>query len=216
MNEKFEQWIPWYVNGTLKQDERVEMDRYLANHAEARAEVATLMRAAKAMKSSAERVPADRGLYEVLARIDTEKLARRQAIKLTKTSRVGPWGAIRNWLGTSWTQPAFAVALTVIGVQSLYLFRAGNDEMQMRGAKVNSSTAGPAKDMAYLRVVFKPTATEGELRVLLGGNGVNFVLGPGDSGEYVLSVASKDSVRALQTLQGSNIVASVNAADSPK
>ena len=162
MNEKIEQWLPWYVNGTLSATERAEMERYLAGDADARLEVAAFTRAANAMKSGSQRVPTDRGLYELMSRIHAEKSTR------NRPAATGFLSALSAWFGTSWTQPAFALAVAVIGVQSFMMLR-GTEDMQMRGAatsaSANSSPSSTARaggaDVAYLRVLFKPTATEG-------------------------------------------------------
>jgi anti-sigma-K factor RskA len=215
MNEQIEQWIPWYVNGTLGTKERAAMDRYLATDADARAEIALLSHAATAMKSSVGRVPTDRGLDRALARIRAEKSphpAKRNAAK-----PAGLLGALRTWFNTSWTQPAFALALVVIGAQSVFLMRDAPETMLMRGS--NSATVPAAIEIAnkaFLRVNFKPTATEGEIRVLMAGGNANFVAGPGENGEYTLSVAEKDAVKTLAIFAASNIVATASSAPAPR
>jgi hypothetical protein len=232
MNEQIEQWIPWYVNGTLGANERAEMDRYLATNQEARAEVALFAKAAAAMKASAERVPADIGLQSVLARIQADKIAKNVAASSATTkptlakapaanAKRGFLQSLTGWLSASWAQPALVAALAVIGVQSFMLFGGGKDEMQMRGntptPAATSATPGKAAiDSAYLRVMFKATATEGEIRVLLGGNGAHFASGPGESGEYLVVVPSKDAMRTLDTFKKSNVIASVNSSAAPK
>ncbi|MGL5002798.1 MAG: hypothetical protein ACRDAM_07635, partial [Casimicrobium sp.] len=72
-----------------------------------------------------------------------------------------------------------------------------------------------AKDRAFLRVAFKPTATEGEIRVVLSGANASFYTGPNDAGEYVLSVVNNDAARALELLKASNIVATANPSAAP-
>jgi anti-sigma-K factor RskA len=215
MNEQIEQWIPWYVNGTLGAKERAEMDRYLATDPEARAEVALLTNAASAMKSSAARIPADRGLHQVLARIHAEKSSRPTTRKVEKSA--GWFESLRTWFGTSWTQPAFALALVVIGTQSVLLLRETPETMQMRGAN-SATTPGTtaATGTAFLRVNFKPTATEGEMRILMAGSNVAFAAGPGENGEYTLSVAEKDAIKTLEVFKASNIVASAASALAPR
>jgi hypothetical protein len=215
MNEQIEQWIPWYVNGTLGAKERAAMDRYLATDAEARAEIALLGHAATALKSSVERVPTDRGLDRALARIRAEKSPR--PAKRSAAKPAGLLSALRTWFGTSWTQPAFALALVVIGTQSAFLMRDTPETMLMRGS---STTPAPAATdiatKAFLRVNFKPTATEGEIRVLMAGGNANFADGPGENGEYTLSVAEKDAVKTLAMFTASNIVATASSAPAPR
>jgi anti-sigma factor RsiW len=212
MNEQIEQWIPWYVNGTLGAKDRAEMDRYLATNAEAHAEIALLRKTTDAMRSSVAHVPADRGLHAVMARIHAEKMSSRKAQK-----PMGFIESIRTWLGGSWTQPALALALVVIGVQSTLLLRDAPQNLQMRGANgVIASSTAAAGPVAYLRVSFKPSATEGEMRVLLAVSNTNVTAGPGENGEYTLSVAEKDAVRALEIFTASQIVENAASTLAPR
>ncbi len=224
MNEQIEQWIPWYVNGTLGASERVTMDHYLRNDADARAEVALFQSAAAALKLSADRVPADRGLNEALTRIRAEKTTQRSTTQSKTTSSSAAKkpakfiDSLRAWFGTSWTQPAFAFALIVIGAQSILLLRDPPDTMLMRGASPTAAASTSVADanIAYLRVGFKPTATEGEIRVLLAGSSASFVSGPGDDGAYIITVPEKNAIRALEVFKGSNIVALANPSAGPR
>ncbi|MGL4234362.1 MAG: anti-sigma factor family protein [Casimicrobium sp.] len=219
MNEHIEQLLPWYVNGTLNPRERAEVERYLADHPEARADAQVLAKASLAMKASVAHIPETIGLDRALSAIRTETAQRGSKTqtqgKRPSATQTGWLGALGSWLGTSWVQPAFAMALVVIGAQSFVLFNKGGDEaMLMRGAPATAGDAF-AKDRAFLRVAFKPTATEGEIRVVLSGANASFYTGPNDAGEYVLSVVNNDAARALELLKASNIVATANPSAAP-
>jgi hypothetical protein len=218
MEEKFEHWIPWYVNGTLGANERAEMDRYLASNADAQRDVALFQQAASALIAQSNGVSVDIGLNKAIAKnraLSANKMGKSN-VELKSENVDTFFSVVRRWFGTSWLQPAFALALTVIGVQMFMLTR-GSNEMQMRGASTISATgAARSVDSAYLRVAFNPTATEGELRVLLSANQGNVVAGPGLEGEYVVAVPTANAMRALDVLRASRAVASANPTEAPK
>ncbi len=217
MEEKFEHWIPWYVNGTLGANDRAEMDRYLAGNAEAKREVALFQSTASALIAQSNSVAVNIGLDKAIAKnraLSTGSVGRSK-VELVSEKKTDLFSEIRRWFGSSWLQPAFALALTVIGVQ-MFLLTRGPEEMQMRGA-ASSATAGKQHvDAAYLRVAFNPTATEGELRLLISANQGSVVAGPGVSGEYVVAVPSANATKALELLRASRAVTSANPTEAPR
>jgi hypothetical protein len=217
MEEKFEHWIPWYVNGTLGANERAEMDRYLEGNTDAKREVALFQKAALALIAQSNGVSVNIGLAKAIEknRASSAYSIGRSSVKLDSSLNEGLLPSIRNWFNRSWLQPAFALALTVIGVQ-MYLLTRGSDEMQMRGASTTTAAERRHVDAAFLRVTFNPTATEGELRLLLSANQGSVVAGPGASGEYVVAVPSANASKALEVLRASRAVATANPTDAPR
>jgi anti-sigma factor RsiW len=209
MEEKYEHWLPFYVNGTLAPSERMEMDRYLAAHPEARADVALFSQVAQSMNALANRTPERIGLDKAIAQnrsFASEKKGRTSSMPLSQSLLAM---RVRDWFGRSWLQPAFAMALVVVGVQTVLLV-GGDDSVQMRGAASTSTSLRAAGDVVYLRVSFAPTATEGELRVLLAGSGASFASGPDESGAYTVSVSADRVTNALERLRASRVVVSAN------
>jgi hypothetical protein len=218
MDEKFEHWLPWYVNGTLGANERAEMDRYLANNTDAQRDVALFQKAASTLIAQSNSVSVNIGLDKAIAknRASSPYIVGQSSSRLDGNANENLFSSIRNWFGASWLQPAFVLALTVIGVQ-LFILTRGSEEMQMRGMPT-SATAGSARavDAAYLRIAFNPTATEGELRVLLAASQANVVAGPGVDGEYVVAVPTNSAMRALEVFRASRAVATANPTQAPK
>jgi anti-sigma factor RsiW len=189
--EQFEDWLPWYVNGTLGASERATMDAYLAQHPEARQEVTFYARMGETMKRRMEKVPADIGLAKTLARIELER--QKSTVKPATTEVQG--GLLSKLLGGGWMKPALALSAAVILGQSVLLVQQRQDATQYRG----TATSAPVKaDGAYLRVVFKANATEGEIRLLLASTEAWVAGGPGLAGEYFLRFAP-DKVQAAET-----------------
>jgi anti-sigma factor RsiW len=227
MNDTIEQLLPWYVNGTLPRDQREAVERYLAAHPETREEAALLIKAAQTLRADQMRVPETIGLDRTLERVRADKArvsAAEQSASLavgrarkteTANASIGFFDTLREWLGRSWAQPALVAALSVVGVQSALLFNRSNDEtMIMRGSAtvaVDAALIG----RTFVRVAFKPTATEGEIRIVLSGARSSFFSGPNEQGEYVLSVANEAAARGVEILKNSNIVASVQPIDAP-
>jgi hypothetical protein len=222
MEEKFEEWFPRYRDGTLPEKERAELDRYLASHPEAKADLDVFLKVASGLDARYSMVPSDIGLDKVIKKnraFDAESMGLKdKELKETQTKSNG-W---RNWVPAllggspvSWAQPAFALALVVIGVQSAMLLRP-SEEIQMRSSK-DSPKHGDALANAYLlRVAFQPTATEGEIRVLLAGNNARFVAGPDSEGTYTVAVPTNESIRVLETLKVAKIVAAVQPISSAR
>ncbi len=209
MDEKFEDWLPWYVNGTLGAKERTEMDRYLAANPEARSEALLFERTAEAMSRDADRVPTDLGLAKTLAKNSAHRANRKSG-----DDAANWYEAAKRWLGTSWLQPAFVLSITLLGAQSLWLIYDRSDH-PMRGQSATELRVR-SDQVSFLRVSFMPTATEGEIRLLIAGGRAKIVSGPGDNGEYLIAVPNIDAVRLLDTLRNSRVVATANPSDVPR
>lgn len=199
--EQFEDWLPWYVNGTLGAKERAAMDAYLAQHPEARQEVTFYARMGETMKRRMEKVPADIGLAKTLARIDQE--SQKSAVK-PAAPEAGP-SFFSRLLGGGWMKPALALSAAVILGQSVLLVQQRDAATQYRGA-----VTSPAKaDGAYLRVVFKANATEGEIRLLLASTEAWVAGGPGMAGEYFLRFQPAKVQAAEAALRASGLASEI-------
>jgi anti-sigma-K factor RskA len=199
--EQFEDWLPWYVNGTLGAKERAAMDAYLAAHPEARQEVTFYARMGETMKRRMEKVPADIGLGKTLARIEQER--QKSAVKPAAAETRGGW--LSKLLGGGWMKPALALSAAVILGQSVLLVQQRQEGTTYRGA----TTAPVQVDGAYLRVVFKANATEGEIRLLLASTEAWVAGGPGMSGEYFLRLSPAKVQAAEAALRASGLVSEI-------
>jgi hypothetical protein len=215
MDEKYEDWLPWYVNGTLGMAERSEMDRYLASNAEARSEALLFERAAEALSTHANRIPTDLGFAKTLKKNSAYRTNETRGDDEQVFDRMSAWlSAAKRWLGMSWLQPAFVVSLMGLCAQSLWLLYDRSDR-QMRGQSA-IDVQSRSDEMSYLRISFMPTATEGEIRLLVAGGRAKFVAGPSENGVYIVAVPNTDAVRLLDTLRNSRVVATANPSEAPK
>jgi hypothetical protein len=209
--EQFTEWLPWYINGTLNAKDRATMDAYLAKSSLARDEVQYYERMAATMKRRAENIPADIGLAQTLQRIKASPKA--QATPPAARRAVEPDASEPNWfqrlLGGGWMKPALGCAMAVIVAQGVLLVQQRDEAIIYRGkASVGDVKVptGVKAETTYLRVVFKPNATEGELRLLLASMNAWVAGGPGQSGEYYLRFTPDHVQGAMDQLKASGLV----------
>jgi anti-sigma factor RsiW len=208
MSDDVESLLPWYVNGTLAAADRARVERELERDASLRAALAFWRQTAQSQHASAMPAAEDVGLARTLARIRAES-APAAAPRLAQPAP-SLW---QRLFGGTWLKPAFATALAVIVVQSGLLL--APERMQYRGAAPadTPSTDATLAARVTLRVVFDPSVTEGQLRITLAAANAWYVGGPGDAGEYWLSVAPEQANAALETLRASGVVRAAATTD---
>ncbi len=204
------QLLPFYLNGTLSDADKQLVETELKAHPGLRRELVFQRSLAKHVQEHTERAPASIGLAKVLARIEQSEASE-------KKSSNGFWQAITHWFtGGAWMKPALALSLTAVVAQAWLLSQRPHvEEIQYRGGPDSTERRGTKAGRAYLSVVFQPTTSEAQLRMLLAGLSAQIIAGPGNSGEYVLEVPA-DRVSAIQTqLQQSGMTSYVAAARAP-
>jgi hypothetical protein len=210
--EQFTEWLPWYVNGTLNAKDRAAMDAYLAKSPLARDEVQYYERLAATMKRRAENIPADIGLAQTLQRIKVSPKAEAAPPTARRAKPNAPDTDEQNWfqrlLSGGWMKPALGCAAAVIVAQGVLLVQQRDEAIVYRGKPsiTDVKTSGVKAEAAYLRVVFKPNATEGELRLLLASTNAWIAGGPGQSGEYYLRFTPDQIQGAMDALKASGLV----------
>jgi hypothetical protein len=202
MNQRLSELLPWYVNGTLKGEDREWVDRCLATDASARAELEWYRQLQSQIARSVDDVPPDLGLVRTLQRVraDRETLGDR----------------ILHWLGfvgparfAALARPIAALAMVgIIGAQSGVIYvlarHADDDAQQMRALRTVPAGEGP-----LLRVNFTPDAKEADIRLLLSAIEGSLVGGPGQLGDYFVRVPAGAENAAASRLKRERIVAAV-------
>lgn len=210
--EQFADWLPWYVNGTLNAKDRAAMDAYLATSPLARDEVQYYERMTLTMQRRADTIPADIGLAQALQRIKVSPKAEAAPPATRRAEPNAPNADEPSWfqrlLGGGWMKPALGCAMAVMVAQGVLLVQQRDEAIVYRGnpAGTATKTTGTKAEAAYLRVVFKPNATEGELRLLLASTNAWIAGGPGQSGEYYLSFTRDQVQGAMEQLKASGLV----------
>lgn len=213
MDERLQSLLPWYVNGSLDEAGCREVEAWLERSEHAREQLAFWQAAAEDQRRSAAAAAEDIGLERVLQRIH----AGNRPAEVAAETPQGVFHRIGAWLDGAWLKPAFAAALVVIVMQAVLLTQRPQTPVY-RGAAPSSGQAGAAwitADSAFVRVVFDPASTEGQLRIVLAGSGAWLVGGPGDSGEYYLAVPAESADRLLQQLAASGIVVAAQPVERP-
>lgn len=212
--EKFDEWLPWYVNGTLNAKDRAAMDAHLAATPAAREELRFYERMTATMKRRADSIPEDIGLAKTLERIQA---APRGAVSSSppKSSAADNESWFSRLLGGGWMKPALGFAMAVILGQSVLLVQQREEAIIYRSktpvatATTAATATGAKTEAAFLRVVFKANATEGELRLLLASTQAWVAGGPGQAGEYYLRFAPDHVESALEALKASGVVSEI-------
>lgn len=163
-----EELLPWYVNGTLSEDEAAMVRRYVQDNEPAAADIEVLRHVRDAVKAEQYGAPGELGLRRLKAAIREE------------SGRAAGGGAPGRW----W-RPAMAAALVLIVVQAGLLVDA------WRGGDVYQP-AGVATERAVIQLRFDPGATEAGIRELLDELDIEIVAGPSSVGVYRVAPVDRD------------------------
>lgn len=201
MNLRFQELLPFYVNGTLQGEERDWMERELAQHADARAELDAVRALHSQVRQSLPEVPDTIGLDQVMGRI--------------RADQPGVLERLAAWLGFSGgLRPATAFAgLAIIAVQAgviVSLVAGGGDDDAGAGLRATKATA--VHEGPLLKVNFAPDAKEAQIRHLLVSVQGRLAGGPGQLGDYYIAVPAGREAALADELRRSPIVQGVSLA----
>jgi hypothetical protein len=164
--------LPWYINGSLSEQEQQEVELHLQQCSECRDEVELLQAMQSVAKQPSESLPSQFAWHRL----------QRDMRQDTQTSPAKP----RRW-GLSL---AAAAAVAVIAIQGVLLLNISQQD--------NYQLAGHELEGVVLQVRFNPDATEQAIREALQGIDAEIVTGPGAAGVYRIHVGDHESERDLQ------------------
>lgn len=168
--------LPWYVNGTLEPTERVQLRAHLADCPRCQADAAWQVRLRQVPSNLEAGVSSD---------VDRHWTAMRRRL-LTKEND-GPhkqrFGTL--WQPTTWLQLAVGIQGVVLLALAIAWFGAPwrDEPFRALGAAPNAATANAV-------VVFRPDATEAQIRLALRASGARLVGGPTVTDAYLLQLPS--------------------------
>jgi anti-sigma-K factor RskA len=213
MKARFDELLPFYVNGTLKAEERAEVEAWLRDHPKAEAELRWYESLSAKLKEDVPAVSSEVGLERALHRIRTEGPVPQAARRAATPSL---FERARGWLASLVPQnalrPALAGALAVVAVQVAViggLVGQRDDSSEIRALKAAVTEHGP-----YLKVNFKADAREADIRLLLVEVRGSLAGGPGQLGDYYLRVPESRFDESERKLKQSSIVEQVAVVDA--
>jgi len=178
--------LPWYVNGTLDAEEAARVDGHLAQCARCQADLAWQqeLRAAAPDSDPASTAEVDRHWAALSQRLSTA----------ATTSPPRP-NAVAAWFRARW----LPLAAGLQGVVVLALVLAWWNVPQREEA-FHALGAAPTATAANVLVVFRPTATEADIRRVLKANRAQLVGGPTVTNAYLLRLSglSGDALARLR------------------
>jgi anti-sigma factor RsiW len=187
--------LPWYVNGTLDENDHGKLESHLARWPHLHAEAAWLRRLREQVREPLYDnmvQPSDSaGLEILMARIHAERSGK---VLPLRPARVHGAAAAPRWFPA-----AVGLAASVILAQALVLGWLIGQPGEGALAPLSGSTAASG---TLLQLTFKPSATEARMRQALAAVQGELVSGPGALGVYTVRVPEGQGLAALQKLQG--------------
>ena len=183
--------LPWYLNGTLREDERRQVDQHLSSCAACRAELDEMAQLNVQLHEvyAAQSEPSTQIQRAVLAQVQLEASAPRAEPVTGPQRQNGLDDWFRSLFAPRWA-PAFAVTLLVAQL-GLLLW-----SMTRPTLSDQVTTRGLGAPTIRLRVVFQETASERQIRALVQGMRGRIVDGPTPDGAYVMELPAGDQTAA--------------------
>jgi anti-sigma factor RsiW len=192
--------LPWYATGELDGSDRARVEQHLALCAHCQRQLAIERRVAEEVQA-------------FLPEVDTGWLRLRERIAVPDAPRPNRIRRTAAEIGALLRRPAIAV-LAAAQIAMLLLAVAiaptlSRPEYQALGS------AGPAP-AANVIVMFRPDASEREIRAALRTSGASLVGGPTSADAYLLSVPADGRASALAKLRADKDVTMAEPIDSPQ
>jgi len=179
--------LPWYLNGTLREDERRQVDQHLSSCAACRVELDELAQLNVELHEvyAAQSAPSTRIQRAVLSQVQLENSAKRAK------SVTGPqWlKGLDDWFRSLFV-PRWAPALAVLLLVAQFGLLLWTMARPTHSDQV--TTRGVGSPTVRLRVVFLETASERQIRSLVQGLGGRIVNGPTPDGTYIMELPAGD------------------------
>ena len=203
-DQRLNELLPWYVNGTLEPDQRAWVDQMMAAHPAAFAAMTrekNLLVASETMLLPV--IAQDLGLARLRSRVKADAVSLPTAP--SRAARSSLWSNLQQWLARP--QWATAMGVLVVAQAGVIGWLATATDRYDDGTSTTRSVG--VTQVHTLRVSFRPGASELEIRAALVAAAARIVGGPTQIGEYWLAsdLTSLDEIRAA--LLKSNVVASI-------
>jgi len=192
--QRFDECLPFYVNGQLSETDQKWVDDYAAHHPEVRLWLRFDENIRASIQSTTPPTPESIRLARFLQ--DFGGLEVRQSL----------WRRLLVSISRSWLVPAPALALIALVMVAQGVLLAGRFGAEQNEVELYRSLAIGCDNGPRIRVVFKPEATHGEVAILLRKIEGRFTDGPTDTGEFWISVPSERSVEEARNMLKSSLM----------
>jgi anti-sigma factor RsiW len=212
---RFDELLPFYVNGTLAEADRAWVDDWLSEHPHARAELHWARSLQTRLHEDVPAVSSEVGMERALRRMHAEGPQPRRARRAAEPTLFERFSA---WMSSIVPQPvlrpAFAGAVAVVALQAVAIVHLvgerEDDASQIRALQGNVvADKGP-----YLKLNFKPDAREADIRLLLVEVNGSLAAGPGQLGDYYVRVPANQLAAITEKVKASGIVDGVAVVDA--
>jgi hypothetical protein len=208
---RFDELLPFYVNDTLGDDDRLFVERWLREHPSAESELRWARSLQHRLQDDLPAVSSEVGLERAMQRIRAERP------KTVAAAAASPLQRARDWLASlvppAMRGPVLAGALAVVALQGVVIASLVSERdtwSDVRGIQ-RGAVAEPS---AYVKLNFKADAREADIRLLLIDVQGSFAAGPGQLGDYYVRIPKSQLAAVTTRLQASAIVEGVSAVDA--
>lgn len=215
IRRRFEELLPWYVNGSLEAESRQWIEAQLATHPELHAELRLTEALQTQTRAAVPEVAPDLGLDRLMQRIHAERTPARPRAR--EPEQPSLWARISAFFESIRPMPAFATAAAVIAIQAgvIGTLLVQQSEMESEYATFRSSGDGAIVTGPLLEVAFSADAREREMRELLVRIGGTLAGGPGQLGNYLVYVPAERIDAAMRILKDDPAVELVTVLPDP-
>ena len=180
--------LPWYATGQLDDRERASVEDHLSSCASCRRQLAAERRLMEEVRSSDLR--ADDGWARIRARLDEHGVVRPRFGRAAEL-----WNLARR--------PAVAM---LAAAQLAFVVIAGGLLLSLSRPSYHALGSAPAPAAANVIVIFRPQATEAQMRSALQGSNATLVGGPTPANAYLLHVPANNRPTVVARLQANRAI----------
>ena len=213
--QRFMDDLPFYVNGTLPENEKIWVETFLFEHPHRKVLLSWHLNLQEHVQKTHElqmaSIPEHIGLKRLKSKLahDRSQTCSKSWIKVFQK-----WWA--SFSSSQWLPTAFATTFGIMVIQTVVLaiwssssnptstqVAVLDDTSNITGTLTRSTLRVTEKDphRSYLRIRFQPDATEEDLRFAVIKAGGQIVHGPNASGEYLIEVAKSNVSQSQEALK---------------
>ncbi len=188
-HDAVQQLLPWHVNGTLAADEAARVEAHLGECEDCRHDLA----AERELARDVALLPLDvgEGWQAMSMRLATAPAGNDN----------GRASFMRRPIAAGWAVGGAVAASAVLAVGAMSLQRPAFPDQTFHTLGSPAATSG-----GQVVVLFRPDATEQQMRAILAAQGARVVDGPTAAGAYVLRLDGHDASGAIDGLRQSSQV----------